>query len=497
MGALLVAGTTSDAGKSLVTAALCRAFNRRGVNVAPFKAQNMSNNSMVVGSGGPGQAGEIGRAQWVQAMAAGVEPEITMNPVLLKPGSDQRSHVIVNGQPAGVITSDEFIGGRTHLAEAAFAAFDALAARFDIVVCEGAGSPAEINLRTGDYTNMGLARHADIPVVVVGDIDRGGVFGALFGTVALLDAADQRLVSGFIINKFRGNQGLLQPGIDRLTELTGRPTYGVLPWSPDVWLDSEDALDLATRGEGSSAGRHRPLTVGVVRFPRISNFTDIDALSLEPGVEVSWISDPGAVAGVDLVVLPGTRATIADLSWLRFRGLDRAIVAHASAGRPVLGICGGFQMLGRRIHDPAGVEGESTVDVYGLALLDATTTFAEDKVLRAHGDGAYEIHHGRVDVGNADEDGGWTSSGVVMGTMRHGALESDETRAILLDLVASAVGQTWKPSTVSFALAREERLDLLGDLAEKHLDVDGLLKLATEGAPEVPMLPPGAEVRRR
>ncbi len=335
--------------------------------MAPFKAQNMSNNSMVVGAGGRGQAGEIGRAQWVQALAAGVEPEIAMNPVLLKPGSDQRSHVIVNGQPAGTISSDEFIGGRTHLAEAAFAAFDGLASRFDVVVCEGAGSPAEINLRAGDYTNMGLARHADMPVVVVGDIDRGGVFASLFGTVALLDAGDQRLVSGFIINKFRGNQGLLQPGIERLTELSGRPTYGVLPWSPDVWLDSEDALDLATRPEGSSVGRHRPLSVGVIRFPRISNFTDIDALSLEPGVEVSWISDPGAVAGVDLVVLPGTRATMADLSWLRFRGLDRAIVAHASAGRPVLGICGGFQMLGRRIHDPEGVEGESTVDVYGLA----------------------------------------------------------------------------------------------------------------------------------
>jgi adenosylcobyric acid synthase len=494
--ALLVAGTTSDAGKSLVTAALCRAFHRRGVAVAPFKAQNMSNNSMVVASAGGSSVGEIGRAQWVQALAADVTPETTMNPVLLKPGSDHRSHVVVNGQPAGTISSEEFIGGRTHLAEAALAAFDDLASRFDVVVCEGAGSPAEINLRAGDYTNMGLARHANMPVVVVGDIDRGGVFASLFGTVALLEADDQRLVSGFIINKFRGNHGLLKPGLDRLTELTGRPTYGVLPWSPDVWLDSEDALDLATRGERSSVGRQRPLAVGVIRFPRISNFTDIDALSLEPGVEVSWISDPGAVAGVDLVVLPGTRATIADLSWLRFRGLDRAIVAHASAGRPVLGICGGFQMLGRRIHDPAGVEGQNTVDVYGLALLDVTTTFSEDKVLRAHGDGAYEIHHGRVDVGDADDEGGWISSGVVMGTMRHGALESDETRTILLDLVASAVGQTWKPSTASFALAREQRLNLLGDLAEKHLDVDALLDLARNGPPDVPLLAPGAEATR-
>jgi adenosylcobyric acid synthase len=489
MSALLVAGTTSDAGKTLVTAALCRAFRRRGVTVAPFKAQNMSNNSMVVG-GATGQGGEIGRAQWVQALAAQVTPETAMNPILLKPGSDQLSHVVVNGQPAGTISSAEFIGGRTHLAETAFAAFDDLSSRFDVVVCEGAGSPAEINLRDGDYTNMGLARHAGMPVVVVGDIDRGGVFAALLGTVALLDAADQRLVSGFIINKFRGNDDLLRPGVERLTEITGRRTYGVLPWRSDVWLDSEDALDLASRTEVGSVGRHRPLSVGVVRFPRISNFTDIDALSLEPGVEVTWINDPGAVAGVDLVVLPGTRATLADLGWLRFRGLDRAIDAHASAGRPVLGICGGFQMLGHTIHDPEGVEGQCATDVRGLGLLDATTTFSPEKVLILHGDGAYEIHHGRVDAG--EDDGGWTSSGAVMGTMRHGALESDETRTILLDLVASAVGQRWQPSDVSFAVAREKRLDLLGDLAEEHLDVDALLSLAQDGAPDVPLLPPGA-----
>jgi adenosylcobyric acid synthase len=497
--ALLVAGTTSDAGKSLVTAALCRAFRRRGISVAPFKAQNMSNNSMVVRSPlAGGLAGEIGRAQWVQALAAGVTPEIAMNPVLLKPGSDHHSHVVVNGQPAGTISSEEFIGGRTHLAATAFAAFDDLASRFDLVVCEGAGSPAEINLRAGDYTNMGLARHADVPVVVVGDIDRGGVFASLFGTVALLEAADQRLVSGFIINKFRGNDDLLKPGVERLTDLTGRPTYGVLPWSPDVWLDAEDALNLATRGDGSSVGRRRRrlLTVGVVRFPRISNFTDIDALSLEPGVEVSWITDPGAMAGVDLVVLPGTRATIADLSWLRFQGLDRAITAHASAGRPVLGICGGFQMLGRTIHDPDGVEGHAALDVPGLGLLDATTTFSAAKVLRAHADGAYEVHHGRIDVGNAAVEGGWASAGAVMGTMRHGALESDETRTVLLDLVASAAGHQWQPSTVSFAAAREARLDLLGDLAEKHLDVDALLDLARNGAPDVPLLAPGAEAQR-
>jgi adenosylcobyric acid synthase len=487
MNALLVAGTTSDAGKSLVTAALCRAFMRRGISVVPFKAQNMSNNSMVVG-GAAGLSGEIGRAQWVQALAAGVVPEVAMNPVLLKPGGDQHSHVVVNGQPAGTISSAEFIGGRTHLAETAFAAFGDLARRFELVICEGAGSPAEINLRPGDYTNMGLAQHAQLPVVVVGDIDRGGVFASLFGTVALLDAADQRLVAGFVINKFRGNDALLQPGIDRLTELTGRPTFGVLPWSPDVWLDSEDALDLSSRRE--AGGGTATLRVGVVQLPRISNFTDVDALSLEPDVEVSWLSDPGAVAGVDLIVLPGTRATLSDLAWLRFRGLDRAVSAYASAGRPVLGICGGFQMLGRTIRDPDGVEGHAGAEADGLGLLDVSTTFGADKVLQVHPDGGYEIHHGRIDTDRWDD--GWVRSGAVMGTMRHGSLESDATRAAVLERVADAAGRPWMSSGVTFAGARQDRLDLLGDLAEKHLDLDALLAVARDGVPDVPLLPPGA-----
>ncbi|MCW2750939.1 MAG: cobyric acid synthase CobQ, partial [Aeromicrobium sp.] len=294
MGALLVTGTTSDAGKSIVTTGLCRAFLRRGVKVAPFKAQNMSNNSMVCADGA-----EIGRAQWIQALAAGVEPEAAMNPVLLKPGGDRRSHVVVMGQPAGEISSAEFIGGRTHLAEAAHAAYDGLAARFDVVVCEGAGSPTEINLRADDYVNMGLARHAGIPTMVVGDIDRGGVFAAMYGTVALLSPEDQRLVAGFVVNKFRGDESLLKPGLDQIEELTGRRVFGVLPWSPDLWLDSEDALDL----EGRRADdRSLPaLRVAVVRLPRVSNFTDVDALGLEPGVDVVFVSSPRALADADLV----------------------------------------------------------------------------------------------------------------------------------------------------------------------------------------------------
>jgi adenosylcobyric acid synthase len=490
MTALLIAGTTSDAGKSIVTTALCRAFARRGLRVAPFKAQNMSNNSMVVGAGADSahdSGREIGRAQWVQALAAGVEPEVAMNPVLLKPGGDRRSHVVVMGQPAGEIAASDFLGGRDHLAEAAYAAYDDLASRFDLVICEGAGSPAEINLRADDYVNMGLAQHAGIPVVVVGDIDRGGVFAAMYGTVALLDAADQRLMAGFVVNKFRGDQTLLRPGLDRLEKITGRRVLGVLPWSPDVWLDSEDALDLDSRRSSDEGS----LRVAVIRLPRISNFTDVDALGIEAGVDVSFVADPRSLADADLVVLPGTRATLADLTWLRARGLDMAILDHVDEGRPVLGICGGFQMLGRTISDPDGVEGVRGAEAAGLGLLDAATTFRADKVLRLHDEGAYEIHHGRVRHEYADV-GGLVSDGLVSGTMSHGSLESDDVRRAFLAEAAKLTGRTLPPSAASFAAARATRLDLLGDLAEEHLDLDALLVLARDGAPDVPLLAPGA-----
>lgn len=453
MSGLLVAGTTSDAGKSVVTTGLCRAFARRGVRVAPYKAQNMSNNSMVTADGA-----EIGRAQWVQALAARAEPEAAMNPVLLKPGSDRASHVVVMGRPAGTVSSSDWETGRAHLARAAHAAYDDLAARYDVVVAEGAGSPAEINLRRGDYVNMGLARHAGLPTVVVGDIDRGGVFAAFVGTLALLDEDDAALVAGWVVNKFRGSLELLQPGIDELVARTGRPSYGVLPWHPDLWLDSEDALDLEGRRSASDGTRR----VAVVRFPRVSNFTDVDALGLEPDLDVVFASGPRDLRDADLVVLPGTRATIADLAWLRSRGLEEAVLSHAAAGRPVLGICGGCQMLGGTIADPDGVEGAPTT-VRGLGLLDLGTTFVREKTLRLHGPG-YEIHHGRVS--------GALSNGAVTGTMVHGALEDDTHRAAFL---RSALGVT---SRASFPAARERRLDLLGDLVEEHLDVDALLGLA-------------------
>ncbi|KRB73322.1 cobalamin biosynthesis protein CobQ [Nocardioides sp. Root190] len=458
-GALLVAGMTSDAGKSIVTTGLCRAFARRGIRVAPYKAQNMSNNSMVV-RGPDGVPGEIGRAQWVQALAAGVTPEVAMNPVLLKPGSDRRSHVVRMGQPDGEVSARNWHDGRARLAATAFAAFDDLRSRFDLVVAEGAGSPAEINLRSSDYVNMGLARHGEVPTIVVGDIDRGGWFAAAYGTLMLLDEDDRALVKGYVVNKFRGDVDLLRPGLDDLQQRTGRPTYGVLPWHPDLWLDSEDALDLDGRRTALAAGTRK---VAVVRLPRISNFTDVDALGLEPGLDVEFVSDASRLADADLIVLPGSRATLADLAWLRERGLDAAITRHAAAGRPVLGICGGCQMLGRRIEDPDGVEGTPGAAADGLGLLDLTTRFGSEKKLTLVEPAGYEIHHGRVT--------GSTVAGKVTGTMVHGSLEDDGTRAAYLAGALDVV------SGASFPAARAARLDLLGDLVEEHLDLDALLEL--------------------
>jgi adenosylcobyric acid synthase len=481
----MVLGTTSDAGKTVITTGLCRALVRRGLRVAPFKAQNMSNNSMVTAGGA-----EIGRAQWIQAVAARAEPEPAMNPVLLKPGSDLRSHVVVMGRPAGSLAAGEFAGGRAALARAAYDAFDDLAGRYDVVVCEGAGSPAEINLRAHDYVNLGLARHAAIPSLLVGDIDRGGVFAAMHGTLALLDEDDQALVCGLVVNKFRGDLGLLRPGLGAVEGLTGRPVLGVLPWLPGLWLDSEDTLSVRDRPEATEPGRAR-LRVAVVRLPRISNFTDVDALCLEPDLEVSFVADPRSLRTADVVVLPGTRATIADLGWLREQGLGDAVREHALRGGVVLGICGGFQMLGREIADPEGVEGEPGVLVPGLGLLDVMTTFGRDKVLSTPAGTAlgapvtgYEIHHGRVQVAAGEDFPGGVRSGPVLGTMWHGCLEGDAFRAALLREAASAVGRDGVVvGTASFAAARESRIDAIADALEEHLDLDAVLRLVEHGAP--------------
>jgi adenosylcobyric acid synthase len=499
-GGLLVAGTGSDAGKSVVTAGICRWLRRLGVRVAPFKAQNMSNNSVVAPDGG-----ELGRAQAMQAQACGLEPSVRFNPVLLKPGGERSSQVVLRGRPAGTLTAQGFAARRAELAEVAFAALEELRAEFDVVVCEGAGSPAEINLRDGDFVNLGLARRARLPVLVVGDIDRGGVFASFFGTVALLSPQDQALVAGFVVNKFRGDRLLLQPGLDALHKLTGRPDYGVLPWHPELWLDTEDALSAV---DGRLVGRPEPprgdqwLRVAVVRLPRISNVTDVQALAAEPGVAVRLTTSPAEVAEADLVVLPGSKSTVDDLDWLRAQGLDAPIRAHAEAGRPVLGICGGFQMLGTRIDDR--VEScRGAVD--GLGLLPVAFTFAEDKTLRrsrgeafgAPVDG-YEIHHGQVAASDAPPfitPGEGARVGNVFGTHWHGTFESDGYRRAFLTEAATLAGRTGftvAPDT-DFAVRRESFLDLLGDLVEEHLDTAALWRLIESGPPAgLPFVPPGA-----
>ncbi len=546
-GALLIAGTTSDAGKSVVVAGICRMLARRGVRVAPFKAQNMSNNSVVTLDGG-----EIGRAQALQARACGLEPSVRFNPVLLKPGSDRRSQLVVRGKAVGTVGARDYFTRRQELRAVVAAELASLRAEFDVVICEGAGSPAEINLRATDLANMGLARAADIPVLVVGDIDRGGVLAHLFGTVAVLEPEDQQLVSGFIINKFRGDVSLLQPGLDQLTTLTGRPTLGVIPFAEDLWLDAEDSLGTIS---GAPVGRPGPphgtdwLTVAAIRLPRISNSTDIEALACEPGVSVRWADSPHQLTTADLVIIPGSKATVSDLNWLRANGIADALRARAAAGRPILGICGGYQMLGTRIvdgveHGVAGsvaagdrlggedavVTSRSTGDregvanaastshssgvrresgfslpatprpyvADGLGLLDLEIEFADPKIARqvtgvggaipVHG---YEIHHGRV---TRTADSAWltidgapegSAREAIWGTHVHGLLESDEFRRAWLTEVAARAGRTGftVAPDTSVAAVRSAQLDLLADLVEQHVDRTALDHLIRAGAP--------------
>jgi adenosylcobyric acid synthase len=511
---LLVAGTTSDAGKSVLTAGICRWLHRRGVRVAPFKAQNMSNNSAVA-IDAAGRGGELGRAQAMQAAACGLAPDVRFNPVLLKPASDHSSQVVLLGEAVRTVDAGTFRSLRPRLAGAVFQTLAELRAEYDVVVCEGAGSPAEINLREGDFVNMGLARHAGLPTVVVGDIDRGGVFASLFGTLALLDSADQALVAGFVINKFRGDADLLRPGLEMLHALTGRPTYGVLPWRLDLWLDAEDSL-----AYGQLLGRPAPplgsewLTVAVVRLPRISNATDAEALAIEPGVRVRLTAEPAEVAAADLVVLPGSKSTVDDLVWLRETGLADAVQAHAAAGRPLLGVCGGFQMLAERIHDE--VESRQGT-VAGLGLLPVEVTFGRRKTLAQSAGTAfgavpvrgYEIHHGYVSragdgltplIRYADGAPEGAHTGCIFGTHWHGAFESDEFRRTFLAEAARLAGRHGfrvAPDT-RFHAVRDRTLDLLGDLVEEHLDTEALWRLVESGPlGDLPFVPPGACSRTR
>ena len=485
-GALMVCGTTSDAGKSRVVTGLCRALHRRGVRVAPFKAQNMALNSFVTPSGH-----EIGRAQGVQALAAGVEPEVDMNPILLKPSSDRTSQVIVLGEPVGHLDAATYHATKPSLRTTVLSALNRLRARFDVVILEGAGSPAEINLLDGDLVNLWLADAAGIPAVVVGDIDRGGVFASLYGTVALLPDHLRSCVAGFVINKFRGDPALLTPGLADLQTRTGIPTLGVLPWVDGLHLDAEDSLALRQPWGDDSSGPDT-LDVCVVRFPRISNFTDIDALALEAGVNVRYVTHPAALGDPDLVILPGTKATVSDLAWLRTRGFDTAL-QRFDPTTTVLGICGGYQMLGQHIDDDIE-SGAGPVEALGH--LPVTTHFEERKVTLPRRGSAlgctvtgYQIHHGRTasepawihldDAWGRHEDGAADFDAAVFGTSLHGLFECDDFRVAFLDAVAARRKKEFKPSGFSFASAREAQFDDLADLVESHLDMPAIERLIT------------------
>jgi len=500
-GSLMVCGTASNSGKSLLVAGLCRLLARQGVKVAPFKGQNMALNSLVTADGD-----EIGRAQGAQAAAASVEPEAAMNPVLLKPTSDRRSQVIVMGRPWRTLDAADFYAAKAELVAIVDEALDDLRRRFDVVICEGAGSPAEINLLAHDLVNLGLAGRAKVPAILVGDIDRGGVFAHLYGTTALLPDELRASLRAFVINKFRGDPGLLGNATAVLWERTGLPTIGVVPWLPGVTIDAEDSLALAEMERLDTGERAADaLDVAVVRLPRLSNFTDVDALALEPGVVVRWVRTANQLRGADLVILPGTKSTVADLAWLRERGFDR-VIAELVAGPSapcLLGLCGGYQMLGTTIADEDGVEHPGG-EARGLGLLDVTTRFLADKQTaqrrgREWGTdvpaAGYQIHHGRVTLrpsarpwfalegaDNDTDDGARDDERAVYGTTLHGLFEGDEFRSGFLAAVAARRGKDWVPSGVSFAAARVAQYDRVADACEAHLDLDALYGIVAAGA---------------
>ena len=487
---IMIQGTMSGAGKSLLCAALCRIFAQDGYRVAPFKSQNMALNSYVTRDGL-----EMGRAQVVQAQAAGVEPDVRMNPILLKPSSDTGSQVIVLGEVRGQMPASEYFRYKRRLFPEVLSAFDSLAAENDIIVIEGAGSPAEINLRSDDIVNMGLALRVNAPVLLAGDIDRGGVFAQLYGTVALLQPEEQQCIAGLIINKFRGDLDILRPGLSMLEEKTGKPVLGVVPY---LRVDIDDEDSLAPRLEQEAA--HKPLDAAVVRLPRISNFTDFAPLDEHPQIGVRYVDEVRKLGNPDLVILPGTKSTLADLLWLRQNGLETAIQKLAASGTPVLGVCGGYQMLGEIIHDPEGVEHGTGGSLRGMSLLPVETTFLPEKsrtrvqaaVLAGELAGAkldgYEIHMGRTEVkgepfcilDSGRHDG--CAQGSVWGTYLHGLFDSGELVQKLAAVLCERKGLRVETArAVPHAAYQQTQLDLLADGVRQALDMEKIYR-AMEGS---------------
>jgi adenosylcobyric acid synthase len=501
---LMVQGTASSVGKSLLVTALCRLFHGDGVRVAPFKAQNMALNSFVTPDGG-----EIGRAQAVQAEAAGIEPAVEMNPILLKPEGDARSQVVVLGQAIGSMTAAEYHAYKPRLRTVIADSLARVRENYDLVVIEGAGSPVEINLKDRDLVNMHVARLADAPVLLVGDIDRGGVFASFLGTLELLDPDERARITAFVVNKFRGDLSLLEPGLKFLTERTGVPVLGVLPYLADLWIAEEDsvALDDRVRCHGTHPDQ---LALAVVRLPRISNYDDFQPLEQEPGLELRFVDRPEGLPTADLVILPGTKSTAADLAWLRQRGLATVIQERVRKGDPVLGICGGCQMLGESIEDPHRLESSEPV-VPGLELLPLRTRFERRKVtarvqaraLRPSmltddriGDiTGYEIHMGIVEqtdpMAAAIEivkrngletrvlDGAVNERGTLVGTMIHGILANDPIRASLLRFLRRRRGLAHPLRSAEST--KGAGYDRLAQAVRQHMDCQLLYRAAGLG----------------
>jgi adenosylcobyric acid synthase len=480
--ALMFQGTGSDVGKSLIVAGLCRAFTLRGLKVRPFKPQNMSNNAAVTADGG-----EIGRAQALQARACGAAPSVHMNPVLLKPQSEGGSQVVVQGRLAGNATGREYQSWKPKLMAAALDSFARMQAEADLVLVEGAGSPAEVNLRRGDIANMGFARAADIPVVLIGDIDRGGVIAQIVGTKAVIDPNDAAMIGAFLVNKFRGDATLFDEGMRIIAERTQWPSLGLIPFfAGAARLPAEDSVAL----ERQSAARDSGVTIAIPMLPRIANFDEFDPLRLEPGVRLMMLRPGEPIpAEARLVILPGSKATVADLAFLRAQGWDVDIAAHRRRGGRVLGVCGGYQMLGVRLADPEGVEG-SPGEAAGLGLLDVETIMSGDKILtRVRGTcldngapfGGYEMHIGRtsgpacarplVRFADGRHDGAISADGRVMGVYVHGLFAEDAQRAAWLASLGAR-------SDLDYELAVERTLDELAAHLARHIDLDRLLKLA-------------------